>query len=84
MRMLTRHLLPALAVSSLALVTAIPGALAQDAAIDKVTPVTDEMLQSTRRRLADVAPHLQRLGLQPLDQINKENVGKLQLAWAWA
>jgi len=81
---LTRHLLPALAVSSLALATAIPGALAQDAAIDQVTPVTDEMLLNPPdgdwlmwRRTYNG------WGYSPLDEINKENVGKLQLAWAW-
>lgn len=59
-------------------------AMAQDSVIDKVTPVTDEMLLNPPdgdwlmwRRTYNG------WGYSPLDQINKENVGDLQLAWAW-
>lgn len=58
--------------------------MAQDSAIDKVTPVTDEMLLNPPdgdwlqwRRTYDG------WGYSPLDQINKENVKDLKLAWAW-
>ena len=53
--------------------------------IDDLTPVTDEMLLNPPdgdwlmwRRTYDG------WGYSPLDQINKENVGDLRLAWAWA
>lgn len=59
-------------------------AMAQESVIDKVTPVTDEMLLNPPdgdwlmwRRTYDG------WGYSPLDQVNKENVGDLQLAWAW-
>ena len=59
--------------------------LAQDSAIDKVTPVTDETLRNPPagdwlmwRRTYDG------WGYSPLDQINKENVKDLRLAWSWA
>ncbi len=73
----------ALAVSSASLL-AVQAAGAQDNPIDKVTPVTDEMLLNPPdgdwlmwRRTYNG------WGYSPLDQINKENVGDLQLAWAW-
>jgi alcohol dehydrogenase (cytochrome c) len=57
---------------------------AQESPIDKVTPVTDEMLLNPPdgdwlmwRRTYNG------WGYSPLDQINKENVGQLRLAWAW-
>lgn len=60
-------------------------AVAQDNPTDHITPVTDEMLSNPPdgdwlmwRRTYDG------WGYSPLDQINKENVGGLQLAWAWA
>jgi glucose dehydrogenase len=37
-----------------------------------------------RRRLVELAAHRKRLGLQPLDQITRQNVGQLQLAWSWS
>ncbi|MDE0208553.1 MAG: PQQ-binding-like beta-propeller repeat protein [Boseongicola sp.] len=59
--------------------------VAQDNPIDNVTPVTDEMLLNPPdgdwlmwRRTYDG------WGYSPLDQINKENVGDLKLAWSWA
>ncbi len=74
----------AIATSSAALLAA-QAAVAQDNLIDKVTTVTDEMLASPPdgdwlmwRRTYDG------WGYSPLDEINKENVGELQLAWAWA
>ncbi|PWK55128.1 alcohol dehydrogenase (cytochrome c) [Silicimonas algicola] len=58
---------------------------AQENPIDKVSPVTDEMLLNPPdgdwlmwRRTYNG------WGYSPLDQINKENVGDLQLAWSWA
>ncbi len=73
----------ALAVSSASLL-AVEAAVAQENPIDKVTPVTDEMLLNPPdgdwlmwRRTYNG------WGYSPLDQINKENVGDLQLAWAW-
>jgi alcohol dehydrogenase (cytochrome c) len=54
-------------------------------AISDYTPITDEMLHSpgdgdwiSWRRTLDAQ------GYSPLDQINRENVGNLELAWAWA
>jgi len=35
-------------------------------------------------RLAQLEAHRQRVGVQPLDQINTRNVERLQLAWSWA
>jgi alcohol dehydrogenase (cytochrome c) len=73
----------AIAASSVSLL-AVTAAVAQDSPIDKVTPVTDEMLLNPpdgdwlmwRRTLNG-------WGYSPLDQINKENVKDLKLAWAW-
>lgn len=61
-----------------------PTAFAQDSAIDKMTPVTTEMLLNPpdgdwlmwRRTFNG-------WGYSPLDEINKENVAKLDLVWAW-
>lgn len=73
-----------LMASVMAISTLAGSAFAQDSRIDKVTPVTDEMLLSPAdgdwlmwRRTYDG------WGYSPLDQINKENVGDLELAWAW-
>lgn len=60
-------------------------AAAQDNPTADVTPVTDEMLLNPSdgdwlmwRRTYNG------WGYSPLDQINKENVGDLRLAWSWA
>ncbi len=78
------RLLPAIAVSSLALTAAMPAALAQDGPINSLTSVTDEMLLNPPdgdwlmwRRTYDG------WGYSPLDQINKENVAELELVWSW-
>ncbi len=74
----------AIAASSVSLL-AMQAAVAQDNPIDKVSTVTDEMLLNPPdgdwlmwRRTYNG------WGYSPLDQINKENVGDLKLAWAWA
>ncbi len=53
--------------------------------LDRITPVTEAMLRSpapgdwlTWRRDPQVG------GFSPLNQINKENVDRLRVAWAWA
>ena len=58
--------------------------VAKEIAIDNISPVTDQMLLNPSdndwlmwRRTYDG------WGYSPLDEINKENVGQLQLAWAW-
>ncbi len=73
-----------IAMSSASLL-AVQSAVAQGSPIDNITPVTDEMLLNPPdgdwlmwRRTLDG------WGYSPLDQINKENVGNLQLAWAWS
>lgn len=73
----------AVATSLAALFTA-QAVVAQDNPIDRVTTVTDEMLLNPPdgdwlmwRRTYDG------WGYSPLDEINKENVGSLELAWAW-
>lgn len=70
--------------ASMTSVLALQAAIAQDSPIDGVTPVTDEMLLNPPdgdwlmwRRTYNG------WGYSPLEQINKENVGQLQLAWAW-
>jgi len=77
MKTITRGLLVALA-----LVLAISATFAQ---VKTFRPVTDEMLQKPSpsdwlhwRRTYDG------WGYSPLDQINRKNVGQLQLAWSWA
>ena len=76
------HLLTA---SALAFGVLATSAVAQDNPIDSITPVTDEMLKNPPdgdwlmwRRTYDG------WGYSPLDQINKDNVGDLELAWAWS
>ncbi|UYQ70796.1 PQQ-binding-like beta-propeller repeat protein [Pelagibacterium flavum] len=81
----TRQLLSLLAVaaSSVSLL-AVQAGVAQDSPIDDLTPVTDEMLNNPPdgdwlmwRRTYNG------WGYSPLDEINKDNVGDLELAWAW-
>ena len=71
--------------SAVALGVLAHAAIAQDSVIDGVTPVTDEMLLNPPdgdwlmwRRTYNG------WGYSPLDQINKDNVGELRLAWSWA
>ena len=73
----------AIAASSVSLL-AMHAAVAQDSAIDKITSVTDEMLRDPPdgdwlmwRRTYNG------WGYSPLDEINKDNVKDLQLAWSW-
>jgi alcohol dehydrogenase (cytochrome c) len=73
------------AASSAALAVAATAVAAQDAPIDRITPVTDEMLLNPPegdwlmwRRTLDG------FGFSPLDQITKENVKDLRVAWAWS
>jgi alcohol dehydrogenase (cytochrome c) len=73
----------AVAATSVSL-TAMQTAVAQDSVIDKITPVTDEMLANPPdgdwlmwRRTYNG------WGYSPLDQINKDNVGDLELVWSW-
>ncbi|AEQ51106.1 pyrroloquinoline quinone-dependent dehydrogenase [Pelagibacterium halotolerans] len=81
----TRKLLGFLAIAaSSASLLSMQTAMAQDNPIDSLTPVTDEMLADPPdgdwlmwRRTYDG------WGYSPLDEINKDNVGDLQLAWAW-
>ena len=79
----TLAVLFAIAASSASLL-AVQAAVAQDSPIDSISPVTDEMLLNPPdgdwlmwRRTYNG------WGYSPLDQINKENVGKLQLVWSW-
>lgn len=74
-----------LTASAIAFVAATTMVAAQDNPIDKLTPVTDEMLKSPPdgdwlmwRRTYDG------WGYSPLDQINKDNVSELRLAWSWS
>ena len=62
----------------------VSGGIVAADAIDDITPVTDEMLLNPSdndwlmwRRTYDG------WGYSPLDQINKDNVGQLKLAWSW-
>lgn len=73
-----------LMMSVLALGVYTSSALAEENAIDQLNPVTDQMLLNPPdgdwlmwRRTYDG------FGYSPLDQINKDNVGELRLAWAW-
>src|SRR5688572_731771 len=65
-----------------ALLVAGVGAFAQ---VKTFRPVTDDMLQNPS---ASDWLHWRRTydgwGYSPLDQINRQNVGQLQLAWSWA
>ena len=80
-----KRLLALLAVAaSSASLLAVQAAVAQDNPIDALTPVTDEMLIDPPdgdwlmwRRTYDG------WGYSPLEEINRDNVGDLQLAWAW-
>lgn len=81
----TRNLvgLLAIAAASVSMLT-MQTAMSQDNPIDNLTPVTDEMLANPAdgdwlmwRRTYDG------WGYSPLEEINKDNVGDLQLAWAW-
>ncbi len=72
-------------LTAIALSLSTQAVVSQDNPIDNVTPVTDEMLLNPPdgdwlmwRRTYDG------WGYSPLDQINKENVGDLRLAWSWA
>ncbi|MEX0964218.1 MAG: PQQ-binding-like beta-propeller repeat protein [Pseudohongiellaceae bacterium] len=76
---LTRNAEPA------ALLYHTDGPLLNSSLLDALTPVTDAMLLDPPaddwlnwRRTRDAFGH------SPLDQINKENVEDLQLAWSWA
>jgi alcohol dehydrogenase (cytochrome c) len=69
-------------IVAVVLLVAAVGAFAQ---VGTFRPVTDAMLQNPSasdwlhwRRTYDGA------GYSPLDQINRQNVGQLQLAWSWA
>jgi len=78
---LTRSLLSATALCAVALTSPV----AQESPIDDLTPVTDEML----RNPADGDWLMWRRtyngwGYSPLNQINKDNVADLELAWSWA
>ena len=78
------RLLLAAAASSAAIMVAAASPAAAQSVIDKLTPVTKEMLLNPpdgdwlmyRRTYSG-------WGYSPLDQINKDNVKNLQLAWAW-
>lgn len=80
-----RKLTGVVAISvSLTSLLAAQAATAQDSPIDKVTPVTAEMLLNPSdgdwlmwRRTFNG------WGYSPLEEINKENVKDLKLAWAW-
>ncbi len=70
--------------ASLTSLLAVQAATAQDSPIDKITPVTDEMLLNPPdgdwlmwRRTYNG------WGYSPLDEINKDNVKDLQLSWSW-
>jgi alcohol dehydrogenase (cytochrome c) len=69
-------------IVAFALLVAALGAFAQ---VKTFHPVTDDMLQNPS---ASDWIHQRRTydgwGYSPLDQINRQNVGQLQLAWSWA
>ncbi len=81
----SRKLTAIIAIASLSTsLLAVQTAVAQDSPIDNISPVTDEMLLNPPdgdwlmwRRTYNG------WGYSPLDEINKDNVGKLQLAWSW-
>src|SRR6056297_3838773 len=83
---LSNHRVDVFAASVLAFGALTVGAFAQDdSPINSITPVTDEMLLNPPaedwlmwRRTYDS------WGYSPLDQINKDNVNDLRLAWAWS
>lgn len=74
-----KHLL----IASTALIGLAPGAFAQSV-LDSYTPVTAEMLANPPKGdwLLWRGDHAN-TGFSQLDQINKETVKNLQLAWAW-
>ena len=70
--------------ASMTSMLAVQAAMAQDGPIDSITPVTEEMLLNPPdadwlmwRRTYDG------WGYSPLEEINKENVDELELAWSW-
>lgn len=74
-----KHLL----IASTALIACVPAAFAQSV-LDKYTPVTSEMLSNPPKGdwlqwRGDYA----NTGFSGLEQINKETVKNLELAWAW-
>jgi alcohol dehydrogenase (cytochrome c) len=82
--MLSRNAMPLLAATSLIVTLFSPITFAQ-AQIENLSPVTNEMLLNPPdgdwlmwRRTYDG------WGYSPLDEINKENVSGLRLAWSWA
>ena len=84
MRGIQRLLVFVAVAASSASLLAMRAALAQDNPTDHISPVTDEMLLNPPdgdwlmwRRTYNG------WGYSPLDQINKDNVGELRLAWAW-
>lgn len=89
MRNALKHNLAKISISAIPFIIAAgfsSEAMAQESSvIDQVTPVTDEMLLNPPdgdwlmwRRTYNG------WGYSPLDEINKENVGDLRLAWAWS
>src|SRR5690606_37583063 len=86
-QLIRQHLLMTSVLAGPLLVLTGASALAQQAAspIDDITPVTDEMLAEP-----DPADWLMwrrtynGWGYSPLDQINRDNVGDLQVAWTWS
>lgn len=79
------RLLTVAASSAAIAAVASSAVIAQDSPINQLTPVTDEMLLNPPdgdwlmwRRTYNG------WGYSPLDQINKDNVGDLRLAWAWS
>src|SRR5258705_1114482 len=80
----TRFVLATLGVGSLCALVLVPLA-AQSTPARSFIPVTDAMLRSPS---PDDWLHWRRTldgwGYSPLNQINRQNVGQLQLAWSWA
>lgn len=76
----TRILLPA--VSVLALAVAATAGFAQSRSY---SPVTDEMIRNPAASAwLSSRGTVDNQGYSPLDQINRDNVANLELAWAWA
>jgi len=79
----SQKLLAAIAATSVSLL-AVQTAIAQDNPIDGITTVTDEMLLNPPD--ADWLMWRRTYngwGYSPLDQINRDNVGELELVWSW-
>ena len=79
------HVAALVIVSALSTLAALAAALGVSAQIRPFRPVTDEMLRNPApgdwlhsRRSYDGSSY------SPLDQITRQNVGQLQLAWSWA